>query len=81
MVRSRRRTIAHSAYFSPLQRDSIQFMQIVKVIFAVSSTEHINFIVIAVCRVHVARAWGQSLHLEIQPLEMLKVQDVQVVSS
>lgn len=52
-------------YLAPLKVNSVKLMQVVQVVLAVTTPEYIDFIVIAVGSVHVARAWRKTLHLEV----------------
>jgi hypothetical protein len=48
-------------------------VKVVQVIFAVTSSEYVNSVVVTICSVHVARARRDSLSLEIYPSIILKI--------
>jgi hypothetical protein len=55
----------------PLECVSIQFMKIVKVVFAVATPKNIDFIVVTISCVHVARSRRIAFGLEIDPFIVL----------
>ena len=81
MIGSRGRVLTMPFYLGPLQGQSVQFMQIIKIVFAITSSEDINFFVIAVSSVHVTGSWGISFSIEFKPFKLLKIKNVQVICS
>lgn len=62
-----------------MQTLRVQLMQIVQVVAAIASAEHVNLVLVAIGGMHVARAWWHARVLVREPLELLKIQDVHVV--
>ena len=56
-------------------------MQVIKVISSVSSSEHINLIFVAIRSVHIARPGRHSCKLVVQPLKLLQIEDMHIISS
>lgn len=80
MIGSRRRPHAPNIlYVSPVQSGGIQLMQIVEIVSAVSTSEHVNFVLIAVGSMHVARTWWLASIVVVEPFELLQIQDVHIV--
>jgi hypothetical protein len=73
MISSGRWVIALSDHSSPLLSTSVQLMHIVQVILAISAPEHIDFVVVAISCVHIARSGWSTFDIQIQPPVSLQV--------
>lgn len=65
---------------SPVQSCRVQFVKVVQVVPAISSTEHVDFVLVAVRSVHVARSRWLTCKFIVEPLKLLQVQDMHVIS-
>ena len=80
MIGSRRRPHSTNVLdVSPVKSRCIELVQIVEVVSAISSSEHVNFVLIAVGRVHVARARWLAGKFVVEPLELLQVENMHIV--
>jgi len=68
-------------YVSPVERISIEFVKIVEVVTSVSTSEQVNLILIGISGVHVARTWGLTSKLVVQPFELFKIQYMHIICS
>jgi len=55
-------------------------VEVVQVVTAVATSEDVDFVLITVGRVHVARPGRLSCKLVVEPLELLQVKDVHIIS-
>ena len=54
-------------------------MQIIEVVPAVSTAEHVDLVFVGVSGMHVTRAWGLTCELEVNPFEKLQIKDMHVI--
>jgi len=64
---------------SPVEGRGIELVQIVQIVSAISSSEHVNFVLVAVRRVHVARTRWLACEFVVEPFELLQIEDMHVV--
>lgn len=64
---------------SPVESRCIELVQIVEVVSTISSSEHVNFVLVAVSRVHVARARWLAGKFVVEPLKLLQVENMHIV--
>jgi hypothetical protein len=66
---------------SPMKGRSIELVQIVQVVTTIASTEYVNFILVAVSGMHVARTRWLASKFVVEPFKLLQIEDVHIVSS
>ena len=51
----------------------VQLVQVVQVVSTVTASEHVDFLLVGVSRVHVAGAWWLSVRLVVQPAQIVEI--------
>jgi len=57
----------------------IELMQIIQIISAITSSEDIDFIFVAISCMHIAWTWWLASEFTVEPSELLQVQNVHIV--
>lgn len=66
---------------SPVESRCIELVQIVQIISSISTSEHVNFVFVAVSCMHVARTRWLTCKFVVEPFELLKIENMHIICS